>query len=268
MSRSTSAPKISIFVIHNNEKRVDKLIAQLKKLNFGEIQESSRNRNINISRYVLLCRMAIKIQVEVRFSCYLKQTGQPFKAIYNTFLSDFLHIIFVKSFWVYRKRILTEHQISCKHISSLNNFLKTKNEFLLVVESDSVLINSSSFRKDLIIATELMKNSTSALTLLSKGFSRDKIGIDEIHLKKVKIVQHKIASTNMLSAYLLNKAAVLQILNKTKSYRQGIPYLPFDWHVNRVLSDLAKDGINFHGFSLQSGDMIHGSFQGQYKSWR
>jgi hypothetical protein len=243
-------------------------MVQLEKLNFGEIQESSRNHNIKTNRFLLLCRIAIKIQVEVRFANYLNQTGRPFKAIYKAFLSDFLHIIFIKNFWVYRKRTLIEHQISCKHISSLRKFLKTKNEFLLVVESDSVLINSRTFRKDLITATELMKSSTPALTLLSQGYSQDKIGIDEIHLKKLSFVQHKIASTNMLSAYLLNKAAVLQILNKTKSYRQSIPYLPFDWHVNRVLCDLAKEGIKFHGFSLQSGDMIHGSFKGHYKSWR
>jgi hypothetical protein len=268
MNRSISIPKINIFVIHNNEKRVDKLIVQLKQLNFGEIQESSRNHNIKISRRLLLYRMVIKIKVELSFASYLNQRSRPLKAIYNTFLSDFLHIISVKNFLVYRKRTLIEHQISCKHVSSLKKFLKTKNEFLLVIESDSVLINSSSFRKDLITATELMKNSTPAFTLLSEGYSQDKIGIDELDLKKVNFVQHKIASTNMLSAYLINKAAVLQILNKTKSYGQKIAYLPFDWHVNRVLCDLVKDGISFHGFSLQSGDLIHGSFKGHYKSWR
>jgi hypothetical protein len=263
-----STPKISIFVIHNNEKRVDKLILQLKKLNFGEIQESSRNHNIKAGRSLLLYRMAIKIKVELRFANYLNLTSRPFKVIYLTFLNDFLHIIFVKNFLAYRTRTLIEHQISCKHISSLRNFLQHKNDFLLVIESDSVLINPSSFRKDLINATQLMKNSTPALTLLSEGFPHDKIGIDGVDLKKVNFVQHKIASTNMLSAYLLNKAAVLQILNTTKSYGKRIPYLPIDWHVNRVLCDLAKDGISFHGFSLQSGDMIHGSFKGHYKSWR
>ena len=261
-------PKLMIFVIHNNEDRVNNLLVQLKKLKLGEIHESLINEKVQINRILLFSRMVLKVTVEYRYANYLKKPSKPFKSFYTAFLNDFLPLMSLKKFYNYRKNIIIEHQISRKHIYSIEAFLKTKNKFLLILESDSILVNSKSLKKNLIIATEIMKSSTPAFTLLSKGFSRYKLGINYLHLPEDNFVQHEIASTNMLSAYLLNRVGAKQLLSNTKNYSSSIPLLPIDWHVNRILCDIALKGIEFDVYSLQSGDITHGSFEGYYKSWR
>lgn len=261
-------PNFMIFVIHNNEDRVKNLLVQLKKLKLGEIHESLINEKIQINRILLFSRLVLKVTVEYRYANYLKKPSKLFKSFYTAFLNDFLPIMSLKKFYNYRRNIIIEHQISRKHIYSIEAFLKTKNRFLLILESDSILVNSKSLKKDLIIATEIMKSSTPAFTLLSKGFSGHKLGINYLHLPENNFVKHEIASTNMLSAYLLNRVGAEQLLSNTKKYYSHIPLLPFDWHVNKILCDIALRGINFDVYSLQSGNIRHGSFEGYYKSWR
>jgi hypothetical protein len=170
---------------------------------------------------------------------------------------------------VYRRKVSIINAISLKHLCALDYFLETNNDFLVVLESDSLIPSKKEFISALSDVAELELGIGNFFCMLGSGFSVNRIGVAHIKSEVIgKLRVYDQAFSNTCSSYMLNRASAKLFKEFLNDYSKQLPYLPFDWLVNSILVKASKRGVSLLGVNLDRSPVLHGSRLGTTKSWQ
>lgn len=263
---------VLIHFIHNNEvdriKKIDFFINKLlriKNLNFfinydyisKQIIHSAHLSIVLISRYSSLVH-------EIKLLSYLrKKLGfNIFKKLLNFHFNLIVQLIFHGE--RLRKFRQIEVAVTNKHIESINKFLATDNQYLIVFESDFVVKKNSLDNFINLLNRLVVNNNEIPLYIdLAGGFKLSEICGNLSYFKdKNDILVFERPITNTGCVYIINVKMAQLIISEfySSSYIQMLGY-------DFVLNEVFFKNSNIYCGHCYPVIFDHGSFTGESVSW-
>jgi hypothetical protein len=152
-------------------------------------------------------------------------------------------------------------------LQALENFVESRNDFALVLESDAVPPSE----RLLEILTRISDFSNQPLFAnLGEGFDLNRFGVSRLAFKtenfrSFEIRNYKDVFANTAVAYFVNRPMANLILKHSK---RNLPtYLPIDWTIDDCGVEIRNSGIDVNNLILIPAPFGHGS-RWEMNSWR
>ena len=175
-----------------------------------------------ISDYLLLHLLFLSSGNDIKKfdkRCYLQHLAFP-----HSFQDSFVS----QAIGSYSK---ANYELCCQHYFAISSFLKSKNQFCLILEDDSLLLEDINSFKAILSCVDFVHNDAPMYVDVSNSLGL--IALYDRHqpfaANKPRLVPVLPGQTRCASAYIINKLAAIEILK----FHQFV--LPIDWHLSFCL---------------------------------
>lgn len=264
--------KLSLFLIHNLEEHrlrtirsfLQNFCKSLPKTTYKEIYHQDEPTT---SFYLLTRRIITDFRFKQKRNRYLDFPNTRSGIFYES-LRLLSHRILRYKLWRQLLRNFSiEAIVTRKHLQALENFVGSRNDFALVLESDAV---PPSERLSGIL-TRISDFSNKPLFVnLGEGFDLNSLGVSRLAFKTENFESFEIRNYNHIFAntavaYFVNRPMANLIL---KHCNRNFPaYLPIDWTIDDCGVEIWNSGIDVNNVILIPAPFGHGSRR-EMNSWR
>jgi len=254
-------PKVMLALIHNNEinrlaylrPNIDYLLKNtLLDFTYTEI---SKQNEITYSLPILAKHILLNLKLK-------KDLNELYALLIALIRTSSYKTKFINTLNGTKSRLIAETQLALKHKTIYEQFLDTDCEFLLVLESDAIFLDSTLFISELISGISLMQPN--CVLMLGGTYSLQELKLNSQNDFRYKnYVIHEIAGihTNTTVAFLIERQiATVLIENWPKTIYTG----PVDWLIKRIAEKTQLE--NPKSMFFDPPRVINGSTANYYES--
>jgi hypothetical protein len=163
-----------------------------------------------------------------------------------------------------RRRAAIEVILADKHLKAWRDFVRSGEEFLLVLEDDAVFDGQS--KRGLNEALALV-DARPTYVDIAGGFTPAELSVDALEIGRIgRFREYARPVSNTGGGYLMNRALARHMVELVDSHPDW-RLLPADWIINRCFLALVEKGYAVRCLlALDPTILVHGSHAGTYSS--
>jgi hypothetical protein len=167
----------------------------------------------------------------------------------------------------FRRVGAVEMIVTAKHIAAWREFLDSEGDYLIMMESDAVFLLDSETRMRRCLATVSPPDRLLYIDLAG-GFRRNVLNVEHIiSYERDGFTYFDLPATNTACVYLLSRAAVRSFCT-TLGRLPYLRWIGIDWMINAIMMEHVKQGWQISCMHANPPIFRHGSFAGQYNTWK